>query len=83
MQNDAGQIVDIYIPRKCSATNRLITAKDHSSVQINIGKVDANGVYIPGQYETVAFCGEFRREGRADMELSKIAAKSGAVKSVV
>ena len=27
MQNDEQKIVDLYIPRKCSATNRLITAK--------------------------------------------------------
>ena len=28
------------MPRKCSATNRIITAKDHTSVQISIAKVD-------------------------------------------
>jgi small subunit ribosomal protein S21e len=39
MQNDEGKIVDLYIPRKCSATNRLITAKDHASVQIEIAQV--------------------------------------------
>ena len=39
MQNDEGQIVDIYIPRKCTATNRLITSKDHASVQIEIAEV--------------------------------------------
>ncbi len=39
MQNDEGNIVDLYIPRKCSATNRLITAKDHASVQIEIAQV--------------------------------------------
>ena len=39
MQDDEGNIVDIYIPRKCSATNRLITAKDHASVQIEIAEV--------------------------------------------
>jgi hypothetical protein len=39
MQNDNGVIVDLYIPRKCSATNRLITAKDHASVQIEIAQV--------------------------------------------
>ena len=41
MQDDDGQIVDIYIPRKCSATNRLITAKDHASVQIEIAEVSS------------------------------------------
>ncbi|KAL8489396.1 hypothetical protein ACS0TY_025339 [Phlomoides rotata] len=28
------QNMDLYIPRKFSATNRLITSKDHASVQI-------------------------------------------------
>ena len=39
MQNDEQKIVDLYIPRKCSATNRLITAKDSSSVQIDVAEV--------------------------------------------
>ena len=39
MQNDEQKIVDLYIPRKCSATNRLISAQDHSSVQIDIAEV--------------------------------------------
>ena len=39
MQNDEKKIVDLYIPRKCSATNRLITAKDSASVQIDIADV--------------------------------------------
>ena len=37
--------MDLYIPRKCSATNRLIQAKDHGSVQINIAHVDSQGTY--------------------------------------
>ncbi|KAI4307297.1 hypothetical protein L6164_030501 [Bauhinia variegata] len=28
-----------------SATNRLITSKDHASVQINVGHLDENGIY--------------------------------------
>ena len=40
MQNDKGEIVDLYIPRKCSASNRLIGAKDKSSIQINFCDVD-------------------------------------------
>ena len=39
MQNDNNEIVDLYIPRKCSATNRLITSKDHASAQIEIAEV--------------------------------------------
>ena len=39
MENDEGLRVDLYIPRKCSATNRLISAKEHSSIQMNVGQV--------------------------------------------
>lgn len=42
MQNSNNEIVDLYIPRKCSATNRLITAKDHAAVQINVCNVSLN-----------------------------------------
>ena len=39
MQNDAGDYVDLYVPRKCSASNRIIHAKDHASIQMNIAQV--------------------------------------------
>ena len=39
MQNEKGEIVDLYIPRRCYATNKLLDAKDHSSVQISISTV--------------------------------------------
>ena len=43
-----------------SWTNKLITAKDHAAVQINVGKVDpATGRYT-GKYDTYALCGFIR-----------------------
>ena len=39
MQNDAGEYVDLYVPRKCSTSNRIIHAKDHASIQINVAEV--------------------------------------------
>ena len=42
MINEKGEIQDKYIPRKCSATNRLIVATDHASVQIEIAEVCNN-----------------------------------------
>ena len=39
MFNDRGELVDLYIPRKCSYTNRVLYAKDRASVQINVGQV--------------------------------------------
>lgn len=34
MHNDEGKNVELYIPRKCSATNRIIGAKDHAAIQV-------------------------------------------------
>lgn len=61
MQNDEGQNMDLYIPRKCSATNRLITSKDHASVQLNVGHLDDRGVYT-GSFTTFALCGFIRAQ---------------------
>ena len=39
MFNEKNEFVDLYIPRKCSVTNKVIHAKDKASVQLNIGLV--------------------------------------------
>ncbi|GMH30963.1 hypothetical protein Nepgr_032806 [Nepenthes gracilis] len=77
MQNEEGAMMDLYIPRKCSATNRLITAKDHASVQINIGHLDENGVYN-NQYTTFALSGFVRAQGDADSALDRLWQKKKA-----
>lgn len=61
MQNDAGEFVDLYVPRKCSASNRIIGAKDHASIQINIAEVDKVTGRFNGQFKTYAICGAIRR----------------------
>uniref|UniRef100_A0A8C3D6B0 Small ribosomal subunit protein eS21 n=34 Tax=Neoaves TaxID=3078114 RepID=A0A8C3D6B0_CORMO len=61
MQNDAGEFVDLYVPRKCSASNRIIGAKDHASIQINISEVDKVTGRVNGQFKTYAICGPIRR----------------------
>lgn len=42
-------------------TNKLIEAKDHGSVQINIGHLDASGVYR-GNFTTFAIIGKMRAQ---------------------
>jgi len=68
MINDEGQMVDLYIPRKCAWTNKLITAKDHASIQINIGHLNEEGVYN-GQFSTFALTGKVRAMGESDAAL--------------
>ncbi|RKP23955.1 ribosomal protein S21e [Syncephalis pseudoplumigaleata] len=79
MENDQGVCVDLYVPRKCSATHRLITAKDHASVQINIGEVDSKGV-LNGKFQTFALCGYIRSQGEADDSLNRLATEQGFLK---
>ncbi|GAM17895.1 hypothetical protein SAMD00019534_010700 [Acytostelium subglobosum LB1] len=80
MQNDEKKTIELYTPRKCSATNRLITAKDHASVQINIGHVNSEGLYT-GKQTTVAFCGFVRNNAQSDEALNRLAQKKGFLKS--
>lgn len=75
MQNDAGEYVDMYIPRKCSASNRIIHAKDHASIQINIADVDPETGRMTGTYKTYAICGTIRRMGESDDSINRLAAK--------
>merc|ERR1711993_135190 len=79
MQNDAGEFVDQYIPRKCSASNRLINAKDHASIQINIAEVDDSTGRMTGQYKTYAICGAIRKMGEADDSLARLAKEDGII----
>merc|ERR1712198_110640 len=79
MQNDAGEYVDMYIPRKCSASNRLIHAKDHASIQINVAEVDEKTGRMTGQYKTYAVCGAIRRMGESDDSLIRLAKNDGII----
>lgn len=62
MQNETGEFVDMYIPRKCSASNRIIAAKDHASIQINIADVDPTTGRMTGSNTTYAICGNNGQE---------------------
>ena len=74
MQNSAGEYVDLYIPRKCEATNRLIDCKDSASVQITL---NTDGLNLEKQKDdkknfTVVLSGFVRSRGNSDAALNKI-----------
>ena len=81
MQNETGELVDILVPRKCMATNRIIAPHDHASVQFRVAKVDANGLPT-GEFETVCFSGYVRALGEADNALNRIATEKGLLQNV-
>ena len=73
MQNSEGTYVDLYIPRKCEATNRLIDCKDTASVQITL---NTDGLNVEQdkdkKYLTVILSGFVRSKGNSDAALNKI-----------
>jgi len=71
MRNKDDNIVDSYIPRRCAWTNRLITAKDHSSVRIAIAKLSHEGTYC-NEVVHYDICGFVRHMGRSDTAINTL-----------
>jgi len=76
MQNEEGSAVDLYIPRKCSWTNRLLTSKDHGTVQINVANVDAVTGRATGEYTPLALSGYLRFHSEGDEALTELVRKN-------
>ena len=64
-------------PTAKSHSDRLITAKDHASIQIRVADVDANGKAIKESATTIAICGRIRAQGDSDDSINRIATKEG------
>eukprot|EP01147_Barroeca_monosierra_P005307 gene5307-7079_t len=78
MQNLEGRIVDLYIPRKCSATTSIVSAADHAAIQIDIADVDeTTGIMIPNKVTSYVFSGEVRSQGETDDSLNRLATDDG------
>ncbi|XP_058800291.1 small ribosomal subunit protein eS21 [Phymastichus coffea] len=77
MENDAGEFVDLYCPRKCSASNRIIHAKDHASIQIALADVDPVTGRMTDTNKMYAICGAIRRMGESDDCIVRLAKKDG------
>lgn len=70
-----------FPPYYSSATNRLITPKDHAAIQLNIGEVDAEGRYT-GKSVAFALSGAVRFSSEADNSMCRLATEQGFLKSV-
>ncbi|CBZ24533.1 putative 40S ribosomal protein S21 [Leishmania mexicana MHOM/GT/2001/U1103] len=79
MFNEEGENVDLYIPRKCHATNTLIEAHDHAAVQISIANVGPNGV-INGTTTTLCIAGYLRSQGESDHAINHITIDRGIMR---
>jgi small subunit ribosomal protein S21e len=79
MQNEKGENVDLYIPRKCSYTHRLLTSKDHGSVQINVGNVDPTTGRYTGDFAAFALSGAVRFKSEGDSALTDLVRNNDAL----
>ena len=66
-----------YCHASSSWTNRILAAKDNASVQINVGLVNADGVFT-GESDTFALAGYIRHHGEGDMALTELARQADA-----
>ncbi|CAO1622788.1 unnamed protein product [Parajaminaea phylloscopi] len=82
MENVNGDLVDLYVPRKCAATGRIIEAKDHASVQIAVADIDEQGRQIQGSSTLFPLSGYVRRAGESDDSLNRLATKEGLLRGV-
>lgn len=60
-----------------SPADRLINAKDHASIQIQVADVDADGKAIKNKSTTIAICGRIRAQGDSDDSINRIATQAG------
>ncbi|XP_043468083.1 40S ribosomal protein S21 [Leptopilina heterotoma] len=77
MENDAGELVDLYCPRKCSASNSIIHAKDHASIQITLADVDPETGRMSDTFKMYAICGQIRRMGESDDCIGRLSKTDG------
>ena len=65
--------MDLYVPWKCSASNRIIGTKDHTSIQMNAAEVDKVTGRFNGQFKTYTICGAICRMGESDDSILRLA----------
>lgn len=62
-----------------SASNRIIHAKDHASVQVNLADVDPTTGIMTATSKIYAICGAIRMMGESDDCIARLAKKDGVL----
>ena len=66
------KLTDLYLPRNCDYTDRLITPKDNASIQLNICDLNEDGTINLGKSNIITICGFVRSVGESDTALDKV-----------
>ncbi|XP_045391199.1 40S ribosomal protein S21-like [Lemur catta] len=59
------KFVALYLLQKCSASNRILCAKDHTPIQMNAAKGGKVMGRVHSQFKACAICGAIRRMGES------------------
>lgn len=58
-----------------SSSGRIIGAKDHASVQLNVAEVDEKTGRVTGKNTTYAVCGYLRAMGESDDSINRLCSR--------
>ena len=72
MQNENGNYVELYMPRRCDWTHRVIDSRDHASVMINVARLDPKTGVATGEVDTVSISGYVRSKGESDAAMCEL-----------
>lgn len=78
-QNDLSEFTDLEVPWKCSTSNCIIGAKDHTFIQMNMSKGGRIRNWFIGQFKTYAICRTIHRMGESDACILQLAKADGIV----
>ncbi len=70
--NENHQLTDIYLPRKCDYTDRLITSTDRSSIQLPICPLNEDGTINLSEPSIITICGFVRGTGQSDVAVHSV-----------
>lgn len=75
--NDKGELTDIYLPRKCEYSDRILNSKDKSSVQIMVCELDSEGRIDLTKPHIIPISGYVRQRGQGDAALNIVLQEQG------
>lgn len=75
--NDKGEQTELYLPRKCDYTDRILNSKDKSSVQLVICELDASGVIDYTKPHIIPISGTVRQKGHGDAAIETVLREKG------
>ena len=70
--NEEHKLTDIYLPRKCEYSDRIITPTDKSSIHLNICEVNADGTIDLNKLHIIPISGFVRQKGNGDVALEAV-----------